>query len=287
MNEESKASWDDQVGQSAAKPELAELEERAKSLMQGILSSCEMLKLRKDQGSKLTISSLCHELSAVRDQIIQFMEAMEFNAHRLQGQNLETPEAEIRLRRAAEIAWAELNRLSQFIEEIDRALTIANEILFESDKFLGQRELRQEWKHFYDLDLIREIHPAPDGSINSSERHPSFGEESPSNCKLTPPLLGLTPSLGLEASLKKVPAPSPRDVKIHADPYTKGLYMNDTHSGRVELNYDLYDPVAGSMATEALYGGPIMAQAGFDGSYTAHGPGGLLASFRPSPLGDL
>mgnify|MGYP001324204225 CR=1 FL=1 len=85
MNEESKASWDDQVGQLAAKPELAELEERAKSLMQEILSSCEMLKLRKDQGFKLTISSLCHDLSAVRDQIIQFMEAMEFNAHRLQG----------------------------------------------------------------------------------------------------------------------------------------------------------------------------------------------------------
>ena len=101
----------------------------------------------------------------------------------------------------------------------------------------------------------------------------------------TPPLLGAATSSGLEASLRKVPEPSTRDVKIHADPYTRGLYMNDAYSGRVELNYDPYDPVAGPMATQALYGGPIVAQAGFDGSYTAYKPGGVSASFQPGTFG--
>ena len=103
--------------------------------------------------------------------------------------------------------------------------------------------------------------------------------------KQEPPMLGSVSSSGLEASLQKIPPASPDRVKIHADPYSGELYINDAYSGRKEVGYDPYDMVAGPMAMGALSGSSIMAQTGFDGKYIAFSPGGVTTTFLPDVVG--
>ena len=280
-------------------------ENRARSLMYEILNVCKELRLvnikifapyesiqdLKKQGDALKqkLSSLCHDLEAVQSTLIQAMEAMERNARKLESQPLNDPVAEQELRRAAQAAWNEVKRLEQLIKEIDEVLSQATEAMVESDELLVKLSSDRDTPHF---NKRQPQLPSLDNILvgfDAARGIPSLSHGNYSISSLTndqgPPLLGGAASSGLETSLRKIPAPSVGSIEIHADPYTGGLYMNDAYFGRLELGYEPNDPVAGPMATGALYGGPIMAQAGFDGSYMAYNPGGISASFQHATMG--
>lgn len=280
-------------------------ENRAKSLMHEILSVCQKLRLvsiqifepgqdiqdlkQKSDALKQKISSLCHDLESVKSTLTQAMEAMEANAQRLESQPLNDPAAELELRRAARAAWIEVERLKRLIKEIDEVLSQAAEAMTESDELPFKSPLEGDTLRFNErqpqlpsLDNIM-------AGFDAAHGIPSLNHGSNDFSSLTydqaPPLLGGSASSGLETSLRKIPAPSVGSKEIHADPYTRGLYVNDAYYSRRELSYDPYSPVAGAMATGAQYGGSIMAQAGFDGSYMANGPGGVSARFQQSTMG--
>ena len=228
------------------------------------------------------IFSLCRDLEKIKETLMQAMQAMEGNAQKLESQNLHTQAAELNLQRAAEIARVEVERLERFIDEIDETLSQANEVLS-----VPTRQLQKPPYPTDDLRLNKEQPQIPNleqilAGFENAQRIPlenrSFDVSIPPTFGHEAPMLGGAQSPGLEGTLSKVPTPSFPIVKIHADPYTGELYKDDVYSGRMELSYDPYDPIAGPMAIGSQYE-PLMAQAGFDGSYLSHCPGGVIASF--------
>jgi len=276
------------------KQEIQEVEGRVDSSEDMADAGRKLQQHRRDleQGSNAIIqkiSSLSYDLESAKGILIQAAQAMEANAQKLESQCLNNPTAELQLKRASEVALAETERLRQFIEEIGEALNQAMEAMAGSDE--------QSGKPPYDpaIPPFSERQPKPPDLDNilagfdtargiPSGNYGSYGASS-STYDQGPPKLRSASSSGLESSLRKVFTPSPGRLRIHADPYTGGLYVEDGYYGRVEFSYDPYDPVVGPMATGARYGSPIMAQAGFDGSYVAYGPGGVSALFQPGAFG--
>jgi len=92
----------------------------------------------------------------------------------------------------------------------------------------------------------------------------------------------------LGQALNKIPqvSPAPSSAKLYADPYSGTLYRNDDYSGRIEVGYGPYDAVTTPMVLGArISGNPIMAEAGFDGTYSAPGPGTTVGIFQTPVLG--
>ena len=228
------------------------------------------------------ISPLCNDLESVKKTLKQTIQAMELNAQRLESEYLSNPTAELHLKRGAEIARSEAERLKQFIQEIDEVLTQAQEAMAVQFEQLEKLPLQSEFLHSNERQLqlpdLDHILAGFDTARDLPSRNQDFNVSPFLIHKQEPPMLMSAPSQGLEASLGKVPSTSSGPVEIYADPYNRGLYTNDAYSGREELSYDPYDSIAGPMAMGGQHG-PIMAQAGFDGSYMTYGPGGVTATF--------
>lgn len=280
-------------------------EYHAKSLMTEILNAYKELrsvnikifapyaavKDLKQQAEALRkkISSLCHALESVKSTIIHALRAMERNARKLESQALNDPAAVQELRRAARAAWNEVNRLGQLIKEIEEVLRQAEENTSESDELLVKALSKHDTLRFNERDPRPPYQDNILTGFDATRGILSLDHDNHALSSLTknqePPLLGSADSSDLETTLKKIPDPSNGNVEIHGNPSSGGLYADDFNTGRVNLKYDTYDPIASPIANGAQ-GSHMMDQANFDGSYRAYGSGGVTTTFKPSVFGD-
>jgi len=291
------------------KYDLKEVEGIAKSLIQDILSAAYELKLVKQQiveikkkikkylsrsrknkditdavkklryqlqdleqqteALKQKISFLCHELESAKQTLTQDKHSMKANAHKLENQSLNNPTAELKLMRAAEIAWAEVERLTQLITEINEVLAQGVENMDgkteQSDKTLylhNRIRFSEKQPQVSDIDHILDDF---DAARSIPSRKQDFSTLTFTICTQEPPMLGSVSSSGLDACLQKIPTATPDRMEIHPTSYSEGLYMNDDYSGQNQVGYDPYDIVSGPKVTGPLSDGPIMTQSDFNG----------------------
>jgi hypothetical protein len=278
-----------QSNKPSSKPSTEDLEERARALMQEIRIACQMLGRGEDAGLIHELSSLCHELRVSRDLIVQAMEAMKANASKLEGQTLNNPDEELRLKRTAEIAWTEVERLNEIIEQIDEVLAMADKGMHELEKTLGQERPQHEGERLDDMDT--KLIPTDLDSFMDSRSWPddfkvSPGKYDPGNQRsslvpdLTPPLLGDESSSGLKATLGKVTGLSAMSMKIQTDLHKVDLYEIDAAPGPVEPGHDPSLPATHPTTKRYRYEDPIMTRAGFNGSYSSRRPLGNRPFFN-------
>jgi len=274
MKEENGENRRDQFTEPFFEPHLAELEDQVKVLIQEILSLCQMLKTNKDLSLGHELSSLCHELRVTKDLIVQAMEAMNFNANSLEGQRLNNPEEELKLKHAAEIGWAEVARLNQIIEEADAILTMADETMHELEKTPDQEWLFQHNREsiedielkdiFNDIDTFKDI-PLKNHDLTKNY---DLGEQEFSFVQnLKPPLLGDISSSGFENTLGKISKLSPISMRTQPDLFKDNLYKNDLYSAPMKLGDGPFAHVARSATKWSGNDDPIITQAGFNGGY--------------------
>jgi len=258
---------------------MADIEERVKFLIQEILVASQTLRLTRDLSLGDRIWTFCRELSAAKNLVVQAMEAMKGNANRLEAQRLNNPDEELELNRAAEIARAEVERLSRIIEEIDAVLTMAD-AMHELEKTLDQERIQPGRSRLGDIEIEIENIFAELASlrandiilaniVGSSEKYDLSDQRLPVVHSLTPPLLGNVPSSGLKDTLGKVRESLAIDRKSRSDLYKEILYKNNVHDGAVELSDAPFVPPTCPLGEELLCEDPILTLAGFNGSYVS------------------
>ena len=232
---------------------------------------------------KSEISSLSGQLAFAKSEIASAMCAMEANSSLLESRRLNTQSAQPHLESAAAKAWAEAQRLNILIREIETALDEA----YRASSGDGPSDLVQscsetelpQGRAFYPNTGLDDILTGFNSARGlSSDDDNDLGNYGP-NDSGGEPQLGGTPPPGFDATLKKIPDLAIGTIRINANPFNGGLYVDDAYYGSMELSYDPYNPVAGPMAMGAMLGHPIAAHARSDGGYTAYGSGSMPYTF--------
>ncbi len=261
--------------------DLREVENRAWFLMQDISSSRNTLTLllnsirtgNEDYSHIYILQEriliLCKELESIEEKVQQALEAMERNLQALDTHHLNTPHADEKITRAAEIAESEMNRLNELLTQIHKVLQRDEECDAPSSQQPFKPSFHTSLQPLtYDRDPRFDIKSLLVGLENA--RVPRLNNRITED--LQPSDLATATdnhavSTDLTITLSKIPLGEKKAAQINADSHGGDLLVGNTHSD----SSDLYDGPYGTGADDGTinerYDASLLTEAGFDGSY--------------------
>ena len=219
------------------------------------------------------INLICQDLESAKEILIQFKQAAEGNAHKLANQDINDFAIEMQLKRAAELAWIEAERLGQLIEKIDHFLDQTIKAMEGSNGHFGPPPFLDNNLHFAegqpDLPDIDSILAGLNNIRSTPTNIQKFDSSRPLIGRQITPLPGLAASHGLENSLAKIPSCSPLGTESEI-PESKSIQGDGLTSNDQKIRYDPYAHMRGENIPDANFDDSIIEQAGFDGSYDSY-----------------